>query len=136
MTPDGSWELFPGLEDIHDFPVCSRNVAIVEILSPGDSQVRHLRLADPCLGLNTTVHRYDGVPHRNGGYNFLAGSGPHTIRANWTIVGCVASDKLKPYRNLSVITAHSFCVPTSDIVQQFVTLQSAPLNLTANLPRP
>lgn len=116
MKSDGSWEPFPVSDNFLDRPVCSRNVLIVQILSPGDTEVWHIRLAD--LGMKLDA---------------LASSGSHTIRARSTISGCVVSDKAKPEKPLNPLTAHSMCV-AGKIVQQFAILHSTSLDLTADPP--
>jgi hypothetical protein len=123
---DGNWESFP----VSELPVCGRNVLELQRLSPGESYVWHLRLADPALYLDTGPD--DGLIHPNlQGYGFLTRPGPHTIRAHWYVNGCVASNKLKPGSSLGdPFAARSLCAQGTEPKQQFIVLQSNELRLS------
>ena len=122
LKTDGKWEPFP----IAHW-TCASTVAGVESLPPGKDYVVHLRLADQLPFLEMDTSRVDAL---------LSGLGEYTIRARWEVWGCVASDKLKPGSSLELFTASSLCVDGTEPKQRFVVLQSNPLKLPANLPRP
>ena len=133
LNASNGWEQFPSSEDPQDLPSCARNVAIVQVLAPGESVVRHLRLADIfVLRLDAAVFRKGNLVYENTGHSFLVGPGPHTIRAHWTIQGCTASDKLKQGTDINFLTAPSLCVAGTVPEKQFVDLQSNQLNLDDN----
>jgi hypothetical protein len=130
LNADGSWQPFPKSKDFRDLPVCTRNVAIARVLSPGESEVRHMRLADdPALRLDSAVRSGGERAPVNSGYNFLVGPGPRTIRAHWAINACIASDKVKPGTDINPLGAGSLCSPGTKPEEHFVDLQSNQLDL-------
>jgi hypothetical protein len=125
---DGSWEPFANGGDL---PICTRNVLDVQRLSPGESYVQHIRLADPFYTDTAFPPPDEGLIHpRHQGYAFLTAPGPHIIRARWYVDGCVASEKLKAGGLLEPFTARSMCVPGTEVKQQFIVLRSNELNLS------
>jgi hypothetical protein len=124
---DGSWEPFTMGDDL---PLSSRNILEVQKLSPGDSYVKHIRLADRFYTGTAFPPPDDALIHpRHQGYEFLTAPGPHIIRARWYVDGCVASDKLKPGGVLEAFAARSLCVAGTEVKQQFIVLQSDELTL-------
>ncbi len=108
VSEDGDWEQFPR----GGIMICSRNVLFVRKLLPGESYVRHLRLADPSLGLNTSAPPSDddGFIHARGrGYTLLKGHEPLTIRARWRANACIASDAIKPDSDLNPFAGGALC---------------------------
>jgi hypothetical protein len=125
---DGGWEPFTMGGDL---PICSRNMLEVRKLSPGDSYVQHIRLADRFYTGTAFPPPDDGLIHpHHQGYEFLTAPGPHTIRARWYVDGCVASDKLTPGGVLEAFAARSLCVAGTEVKQQFIVLQSDGLTLS------
>jgi hypothetical protein len=125
---DGSWE---APSNYSDLPICSRNVLNVQKLSPGESYVKHIRLAD-FYSTSTAFPPPDDEflhPHHQG-FEFLMAPGPHIIRARWSIDGCVASGKLEPGGVLEPFSARSLCVAGGEPKQLFIVLQSNELNLS------
>lgn len=130
---DGGWEPFPPVPlNERDLPFCTRNFMYVQKLSHGESHVEQIRLADPFLYLDTAWPPLeDGLIHAtHPGSAFLMAAGPHTIRVRWHVVGCAASDKLKPGEVLNALTGQAPCASGTEMNPRFVVLQSNELNLS------
>ena len=125
---DGSWAQL--VRNTGEVPLCSRNMLEVQALRPGQSVIGTVRLGDAALNLDTAFPPDDGFIHTNKGYLLLAGPGPRTIRARWALLGCVASDALKPGDTLNPFAPGAQCLDgTSPDPLQPWLLQSNELRL-------
>jgi hypothetical protein len=112
---DGSWKPFP--RDYDQLSICTRNTLGTKRLSPGDSYEEHVRLGQANLHLDSSypplldeqpIH----APHRSyAGYEFLTTPGPRTVRARWSVNGCVATDKPRPGTRRNPFFAEEYCEP-------------------------
>lgn len=133
LKPGGGWESFPMWQN--GLPLCGRNVAILKIYRPGESEVRHMKLADDSsLDLDMIPRPDDKISRIRTGYDFLLAPGAHTIRAHWAIYGCASSHKLKPDADISYFTAGSLCAAdTKSTTMLFARPQSNELQLSPDL---
>jgi hypothetical protein len=112
LTQDGTWKPLP-----KEMWVCGSTMLWAQSLPPGKSDVVHIRLAERSLQISSN------------GYALLAGPGPFTIRASWTIRGCVASGDLKADSTPDLSTAK--CAQGTAMKQSFAAALSNKLTMMA-----
>jgi hypothetical protein len=111
LTEDGNWKPLPT-----ELWTCVSDMLGEQSLPPGKSDVVHVRLAERSLQISSN------------GYALLAGPGPFTIRASWTIWGCVESVDLKANSTPDPFTAK--CAEGTAMKQAFAVALSNELKLT------